>query len=339
MQNLLFKSTVVAAAVSAAPFALRAQNDDGSEWNHFGAEARAGFNLRAKFLNEGAVAAPLPPAAGGAVNRSYGDGFVNVDSSGNQGGLSWNWGYKNSSQVQGDNLVFNANAVGGASSIRHDDPNLGFEFNYVRDLAHEDWGAWGLKVSFGYTRVDLRDNAPHTADATLISDAYPLNGVQAPLAPYAGGFNGPGALLGSTPTRSVTSVPGGALVTGSRRLDADVYDFHLGPDASFRLTRDLSLELSAGLALGVVDGEFAFNESTATAAGVFAASGATRNSGMLLGVFGEAQLDYRLCRSGSVFVGVQFQHLGNFDQGAGGRAAQLDLSQTLFGLAGLRWSF
>ena len=43
-------------------------------------------------------------AALGGVNHQYQDGYVRVDSSGNAGGLTSNWGYQNGAQVVGDTL-------------------------------------------------------------------------------------------------------------------------------------------------------------------------------------------------------------------------------------------
>ncbi|MDB6022750.1 MAG: hypothetical protein JWQ04_2607 [Pedosphaera sp.] len=340
MQASLIKFLAVATAVSAAPFALRAQNDGDSDWNHFGMDARMGFNIRAKFLNQGAMAAPASPAAGGAVNRAYTDGFVNTDVSGNQGGLTWNWGYKNAAQAPGnDTLLFHASAVDGATSSRADDPSLGFELSYLRDVVHADWGSWGVKASFGYSRINLSDNQPQTANFTQITDAYALGGIQVPMAPYNGSFNGPGPVIGSTPTRTATVTPGGASIIGSRGIDANLFDFHLGPSADFRLSNRLSLQVGGGLALGLVASKFSFAETTTTPAGTVAASGSSHDTDCLVGAYAEAELAYRFWRSASVFVGAEFQYLGDFHQSAAGHDAQLDLSQTIFCKAGFQWKF
>jgi hypothetical protein len=342
MQASLFKFMAVAATMAAAPFAVRAQDEGDSGWNHFGMDARLGFNIRAKFMNEGgfAASAPPPPAAGGAVNRNYKDGFVNVDSSGNAGGQTWNWGYQHASQAPGnDTLLMHVDSVGGVNLTRQDDPSLGFEFSYARDFAHADWGNWGVKFAFGYSRINLQDNQPQTASVTQITDTYALGGIQVPLAPYNGSLNGPGAVIGSAPTsRTTTVVPGGAMNTGSRGIDATLYDFRLGPNAEFRLSKRLSLQLSGGLALGVADSTFSFSETT-TAAGVVSASGSSHDTGFLVGAYAEAGLAWRFWRSASVFAGVEFQYLGDFQQSALGRAAQLDLGQAVFCKTGLQWRF
>jgi hypothetical protein len=343
MQACLLRFMAVAVTIITASFAVQAQDEGGSGWNHFGMDARLGFNIRAKFMNEGgfAASAPPPPAAGGAVNRNYNDGFVNADGSGNAGGRTWNWGYQHASQAPGnDTLLMHADSVDGATSTRQDDPSLGFELSYLRDFAHEDWGNWGVKFAFGYCRVNLQDNQPQTANVTQITDTYALGGIQVPLAPYNGSFNGPGAVIGGTPTgRTTTVVPGGATVTGNRGIDATLYDFRLGPNAEFKLLKRLSLQLSGGLALGVADSTFSFSETTATAAGVVSASGSRHDTGFLVGAYAEAGLAWRFWRSASVFAGVEFQYLGDFQQNAADRISQLDLGQAIFCKAGLQWRF
>jgi hypothetical protein len=342
MQATPYKFIAAAAIVAATSLAVMAQDESDAGWNHFGADARLGFNIKANFMNEGGftATAPPPPSAGGAVNRNYNDGFVNVDSSGNAGGQTWNWGYQHASQVPGnDTLLMHADSVAGANSTRRDDPQLGFDLSYVRDFGHEDWGTWGVKLIFGYSRINLQDNQPQTANVTQITDTYALGGIQAPLAPYSGSVAGPGPVIGSTPTsRTTTATPGGAMITGSRGIDATVYDLRLGPNVEFKLMKRLSLQLSGGLALGVVDSTFSFAETT-TAAGMVSASGSTQDTGFLVGAYAEAGLAYRFWRSASVFGGVEFQYLGDFQQSVAGRVAQLDLSQAILCKAGLQWRF
>ncbi|MGO8929778.1 MAG: hypothetical protein ACLQU3_23170 [Limisphaerales bacterium] len=300
---------------TAGSLSVLAQDDNQSEWNHFGLDFRMGFNIQAKFMNSGAAAAPPPPSAGGAVNRAYNDGFVNVDSSGNAGNLTWNWAYQHPSQVVGDTLQMHSASVSGGS--QNDDPNLGFEVSYVRDLGHESWGRWGLKAAFGYTEMDS------STGVQAITDTYQLNGVMPPIAPYAGSFSGPGVVIGSIPARSIEP--------GNWSLDATLYDFRLGPTVDLDITKRLSVELGGGLVVGVVDSTFAFNETTS--------SGSSSSTGYQVGGYAEAGLAYRVCSAASLFGGVQFQSLGDFNQSVGGRRAQLDLSQSIFCVLGFEFHF
>jgi hypothetical protein len=326
-----------------APFPAFAQTGNVSEWNHLGLNFRLGLNINARFENIGASSSTAQPgpAMGGGLDRTYEDGFVRMDSSGNQGSLTWNWGYQNASQLPGnDTVLMHATSTTGATS-RHggDDAYPGFELNYQRDLGHYRWGRWGIKLASGYSDVEIRDTRPLSTRANLITDAYGLGGITPPLAPYAGTFDGPGPVIGDMPTRTLSDWPDGAVITGSRRLDAALYDFRLGPYIQFQLVPRLTLLAGGGLAAAVVDSRFSFAETITTAAGAVQASGTDSRSKGLVGGYAEAGLTYRISRPISAFAGAQFQALGDFNQRAAGRTAKLDLNQSVFFLAGIQWHF
>lgn len=325
------------------PLAASAQNDNNSEWNHVGLDFRLGLNIDARFKNIGVSSsrAQPGPATGGGLNRTYDDGFVRVDSSGNQGGVTWNWGYQNASQVPGnDTLLMHAMSTTGTTSEHGgDEANPGFELNYERDLGHCDWGRWGVKLAFGYTELDIRDDRSLSTSVNRITDAYDLGGITPPLAPYAGTFNGPGPVIGDTPTRTISGVPGGAMVTGNRHLDARLYDFRLGPFIELPLVSRLTLQLGGGLAVGIVDSTFSFAETITSAASAVQTSGKNSRSDALVGAYAEAGLVYRVSRPVSAFASAQFQYLGDFNQIAAGQGAQLELSRSVFLLTGIKWHF
>lgn len=58
------------------------------------------------------------PATGDGINRDYDDGYVYVDSTGDGGGVTSYWGYDNSSQVQGNVLVFHSESTLDANTIQ-----------------------------------------------------------------------------------------------------------------------------------------------------------------------------------------------------------------------------
>ena len=326
------------AVIVVVPLRVHAQDDTENDWNHFGLNLRLAFNISTKFSEPagGGVGLPPGPGAGLALNHLYNDGYVNVDSSGNLGGQTWNWGYQHASQLNGGDVLMHADGgLSGATERDNQNPNLGYDFNYVRDLAHDSWGQWGIKFGFGYTPVNARDQDPLSENAELITDRYTLHGVTAPLAPYSGTFGGPGPVLGSEPiSRTTSEIPGGALVVGNRDLDASLFDLRLGPSVNVRLCHRLSLQVSGGLAVGIVDGHFSF----ADVSPVYA-SGSDTRTGVLLGGYAEGGLAYRLTKSISVYTGVQFEYLGNFNQSADGRTAQLDLGQAIFYELGLQLHF
>jgi hypothetical protein len=326
------------AVCAIVPFSLCAQDDPETDWNHFGLNFRAGFNIRAKFSEptSGSVFPP-GPGAGLALNHQYNDGFVNVDSSGNQGGQTWNWGYQHASQISGGDVLMHATgSEGGSEEHSSDDPNPGFDFNYVRDIGHYSWGQWGIKIASGYTHVHVRDNDPMNVKLETLTDTYALNGVIPPLAPYSGSFSGPGPVLGSEPISRALGTSEG-IITGNHNVNAALVDLRLGPSINIPLFKRFSVQAGGGVAVGLVDSHFTFTENSMTGSG--SVSGGNNHTGFVGGAYAEAGFAYRICHSTSIFTGAQFEYLGNFTQSADGRSAQLKLGQNIFYEIGLQWQF
>jgi hypothetical protein len=340
MQSIVsfFRLTVLGAVLTVASV-VQAQNNMDADWNHFGLDFRAGFNMEAKFSAPSSLSFPPGPGAGSALNHQYNDGFVNADSSGNQGGQTWNWGYQHASQVSGDDILMHASSMDGGSEHSTDDPNLGLDFHYIRDIGHYSWGQWGIKIAFGYTHVEINDHDPMSVNLETVTDKYPLNGVTPPQAPYSGSPGGPGPVIGSEPILRTTSVTPGGVVTGDHKVDAALYDLRLGPSFNFPLSKRFSVEAGGGLAVGLVDSGFSFTEISATSSGAAAASGSGNQTGFVVGAYVEAGFAYRICHSASIFTGAQYEYLGNFQQSADGRSAELNFGQSIFYELGVEWHF
>ena len=98
-------------------------------WFSFGPSLTMNLNVRFKDL-------PVASSSG-AAHGDYVDGYVRQDSSGNAGGMTWNWGYNNASQVQGDTLTLHqaaSTSLGGDSLSQDGGPQWGFDLAYGRDL-------------------------------------------------------------------------------------------------------------------------------------------------------------------------------------------------------------
>ena len=304
---------------------------------------RPGFNIRAKFRHLGAAPAPTnpgPPSRG--TDHRYDDGYNLVDSAGHDG-YTWNWGYQNSSQVPGNDTIqmHSSSAAGnGVSDNVYDDPQHGVELSLQRFLGKLGKGRWGLEAALNYANLSFRDQQPLDATATRLTDAYALNGVVPPQAPYNGTFLGPGPLISDTPVRSLTSVPGGARVTGSRELKADLYGLRFGPCWEIPLAEKVAVSLSGGLALGWVDSKFSYQE-TVTIGGFSTppSAGKGSDSDLLVGGYFGATFSYALTKSWGLFIGAEYQYLSSFSQTVDGREATLDFSRSIFAKAGLSFSF
>src|ERR1041384_2546418 len=146
-----------------------------------------GFNISAEFKdNTGFPSTAAPgPATGGALNRTYEDGFNHVDISGNAGGKTWNWGYNNAGQLPGnDTVVMSSLAIAPAPAVQDvkDDPHHGFEINYFSPLGEFGPAQFGFEFALGYLSLKLGDTRPLTATTTRTTDAFALDGNLAPLA-------------------------------------------------------------------------------------------------------------------------------------------------------------
>jgi hypothetical protein len=309
----------------------RAQDNFDSEWNHFGLNLRTGFNVETKFSE--------PPVNGG---------YVKPDSSGSES-TTWNWGYNSPSVISGGNLQINNTSA--ASDHSSQNPNVGYDFNYIRDITHDTWGQLGIKFGIGYSPINVNLNG---ISATATSTDYSLGGITAPASPYRGTYNGPGPIIDSTPTSVGSSV---VTLPGTHNLDAALFDLRLGPAVNVPMSRRFSVQASAGLALGIIDSHFTFSDSAVGApvtpppppveteadhrnlVSSSPLSGGDTHTAILPGAYVEVGFAYRMTRSASVYTGAQFEYLGDFSQSAGGRSADIQLGATIFYELGLQFHF
>jgi hypothetical protein len=342
MNRIILATALTLAA--ATPFVLPAE-DLPDELNRLSVGARFGMNFKADFRKNAAGNGGLSPgpAAGGA-DHNYSDGYVRVDSSGSGSGLTWNWGYQRSAQVVGDTMQFHATQSGSPSDagIQHatDDPQYGTELTYQRIIGSLPFlsGRWGLEAAFGCTDLDLRDSGSATRLDTMTTDTYQLNGVLPPSAGYMGTFSGPGALLGTSPSR-VTATDVAALTT-HQKLSGLLWNIRLGPFAEWDLTSKLSLAASVGLTLAPASVDYDFSETTMSAGGgTSVASGHASKNDLLYGPYVGATLRYDFSARWGAYLGAQFQSLTDLDLAVGDRSARLDQSATFYGTLGVSWKF
>jgi hypothetical protein len=313
-----------------------AADDPNPNWFSFGPGFGLNIGARFKYLGNVSPAAP-GPATGGDVNRTYDDGYVRVDSTGNAGGQTWNWGYHNAPQVQGDTLTMHAASVNGTLD-QNADPQAGFDLAYGRHLGTVLGGKWGLQTAFDFMDISIRDNGSFTGTGTLISDAYSLGGVIPPQAPYSGSFNGPGPLLGDSPSRTTASEA--VLISGVQKLDAQIYTLRAGPYYELPFGKGWSGRLGGGLALALADSTYSFNETIAFGNGTLLHSaGSNSGADFLAGGYLEGRLLYDFNSRWSVFAGAQYEYLGTLSRTAGGQQAQLDLGEVVYVTFGVELNF
>jgi hypothetical protein len=335
-------SVSLLAAVAAVP-ALHA-GDPIEHPNRFTFGPRVGFNVRAGFSSALTSPSALPgPATGGGVDRTYDDGYVRVDSSGNAEGATWNWGYDQASQVvlEGDTLLLSA-LTGGGLTPEHEvtgDPYVGGELTYTRYLF--EWGRayWGLELGGAFMPLEIKDDSALTGLLTSVTDAFSLGGVVPPAAPYRGTFEGPGPVIGDAPTR--TTVDRQVSYAGEREIETMAIGLRLGPSLDVSLGKPLSLQISGGLHVLYADSDYTFRENVVFAEGGTARSqsGSVSQQDWLFGAYVRGQLLLALSRSVGIVASVEYLMTDDIELETGGHRARLDFGESFGCTAGLAWTF
>jgi len=307
--------------------------------NRLNIAARFGFNVRATLRNLGA-----PVAAGPAFD----DGFVRRDISGNAGGKTTYWGYLNNNQVVGNNLEMHSatSPRDGTSQSFTDSPQTGFELSYGRELGRfklfgRDNTVWGVEGGFGSMDFSVKHTDTLAGNTLRTTTTFGLGGILPPVAPFAGTYTGPGPLLDATSNgASVSSVVASSTMTA--KVDALLYGVKVGPFLEVPLFKRVSLQLGAGLALLNAEADLIFGDQvTVGGSGGSPALWADKytKSEWIVGAYGRATVAYAFSDAISLFLGAQYEHLGNLEVRGPGRQATLELGSTIEAMAGIRFSF
>ncbi|HWN93393.1 MAG TPA: hypothetical protein VNT99_00030 [Methylomirabilota bacterium] len=336
-------------ALAAEEPALRVKLEDPApaEKNRFGMSYKMSFNITAEFRNVGNIGTPgagrgRGPATGGGIDRFYDDGYNRVDSSGNRDGLTWFWGYENAGQIVGDTLAMHSTSVAPISSKTIDgDPQSGLELTYGRELGRLEKhnAGWGLEAALGWTYIDIADDRPLAGGVRTITDTYDLGGVIPPPAPYNGTFQGPGPLIDDAPARAIVSSARGAVVTGERHFEADLFAFRLGPYIDCPIDENWMFSISAGPAVGIVDGEFRFRQTVKTDTGRRFQSGSGSETDIVFGGYLSGTIHWAINEQWGLFIGGHYTALTSYEVKAGEQKAEIRFARVASATFGVTFSF
>jgi hypothetical protein len=315
---------------------------------------RFGLNISGKFM--GAGGSFNPGAAPGNGRRTpngdrynYDDGYVLKDSTGNALGLTTYWGYDNASQYNAgaDTMSFDRSMAAGIPSAQNADANPypGLELTYDRKLGEKDnWHhmSYGVEGAVNYMKFSFQSDNTFNATVTTTTDVYQLPGTTPPPAPFQGTFDGsPGgySLLEVPMISSSSVITPGATLLSQNHFDANLWGFRLGPYVEFPLTEKLSLHVSGGLALGLIDGNDSWQEALTVTGVTTTSAGHGEAFDMLWGGYLGADATWQINKRWSIEGGAQFQDIGRYRHSFGGRVVELDLSRSLFVEVGVGYSF
>lgn len=315
--------------------------------NRFFFGPTVGLNISAEFGGQvPAVVSGDPGTIGaGEVDRFYHDGYVRIDSSGNVGGYSWYWGYDNRSQVlSGTNseLAFVAQSTASLNAELEAQRSLvGMELNYQRDLFSSHAIRAGVQGGFRYLPFNFTAQRQIASELATTRDRYALYENVVPLAPYYGGFEGPGLLIPSTPfLRTEQMIP--ATVTHYRELEGDVFTIKLGPFIAWLPTEKFEVALAGGLLIAPAHYTFAYRDSHAPSVRNFytmETAGRLDKSDVLLGGSVDLTLGLTLTPAISVAATGQYQFMDDLRADLDGRTGKISLGNSVFISLGVVFRF
>jgi len=198
----------------------------------------------------------------------------------------------------------------------------------------------GWELGFGLLPISITDSHPMSATVNQSTYTYNTGGIVMPGAPYQGGPSGQGEpIIPGSPASPPSQTLSAGTVTGTRSLDLTLYTLRLGPSFYWDLCDYAGISLGAGPAVGVVSGDYNYDE-VVTTGGVSA-----RNSGgfwatdMTYGGYVNGTLLFHVVDNGDIYVGAQYMPMENATFSNGGREGQLNLGGQLYFSIGINWPF
>jgi hypothetical protein len=339
-----------ASAVSAQPDSFGGNPDsyaflripsNTDDWTrHFHIGVLVGMNISANFSRNGTFGISGNNPAQGI----YDDGYVRPDQNGDPNNTS-NWGYNNRA-LQYDSaaqtLTMTAATSFSANSSAKENGGAfpGFEMAYGGNLWYWKHARVGWELGFGLLPVNISESS--TTLATVNQNSYTFStaslGVAFPTAAsYQGSAAGTGYILPTAFSQSTTNING--TVAGKQTLDVMLYTLRLGPTFYWDLSDHLSLSLGAGPAIGIVSGDYKYDEII-TAGGVSARnSGRIGGTDFVYGGYANATVLCHVVDNGDIYAGVQFMPMSNATISGGGRMGRLNLGGQLYFSVGVNWPF
>lgn len=316
--------------------------------NSFSIGAAINFGASFDISNVGTFALPVEemgdvtqPLHELGISRTYGpdSGIVRP---GSEDGRTSDYSYLREEQLSlgADGfyrLSYNAyGAIGGEDIAGLDaNANLGMEFRYGRELGKLGRVGWGLFSGLGVSGAEVAETRNFTVDLQTYVDTYrffdqdivPPDGPSSPGAP---------ALNDTLEDREfLPDVADGANVEGTYTIKSAQYSWRLGPTVSIPVSRFFELDAGAGVAVVYLSSRFRTAESlyteetltddpdttdvdeSATPVRTDLRTGVLRedvSGDMLFGGFFDARARLNLTPAVSLFTGMQYQGVGDYDQ-------------------------
>jgi hypothetical protein len=313
---------------------------DTDDWTrHFRIGALVGMNISANFSRNGTFGI----SGNNPTQGIFDDGYVRTDNTGNAFGQTGYWGYNDASQLSGSTLTMHAATSFSASSNEKESGVFpGFDMAYGDNLWYWKHARVGWELGFGLLPISISDSQSVPASVTQLAYTFNTGGIVVPTAPYQGGFNrfGEPTIPVSFPLTpsDTTNIPNGT-ISGKQTLDVMLYTLRLGPTFYWDLSQHVGMSLGAGPAVGLVSGDYKYDE-TITAGDVNAHnSGKITGTDFVYGGYVNATVMYHAVENGDIYAGVQFMPMSDATISGGGREGRLNLGGQVYFTVGINWPF
>jgi hypothetical protein len=317
-------------------FRIQKVTEDDDWTRHFRIGAVVAMNISANFSMKGTFNIP----GNNAANGIYDDGYVLTDNKGNAFGQTGYWGYNNASQLVGSSLnMHSTTSYSATGSSEASGVFPGFDMSYGGNLFYLGRARIGWDLGFGLLPISITDNSSMSASVNQTTYTFNTGGIIVPGAPYQGGFNRNGEATISTNFTTSNGTTNGT-INGSQKLEVMLYTVRLGPSVYWDLNESFGLSASAGPAIGIVSGDYKYDEIV-SAGGVSARNhGQFGATDLVYGGYVNTTLMYHVPNEkADIYIGAQFMSLGNANFSGGGREASLKLGGQVYISAGINWPF
>jgi len=321
-------------------FRIQKVTEDDDWTRHFRIGAVVAMNISANFSMKG----PSKIPGNNAGNGIYDDGYVRTDDTGNAGGQTSYWGYNNASQLVGSSLnMHSTTSYSATGSSEASGVFPGFDMSYGGNLFYLGRARIGWDLGFGLLPISITDNSSMSASVNQTTYTFNTGSIVVPgPPPYQGGPSGNGSIWPPTISTNFTTSNGttNGTINGSHTLEVMLYTVRLGPSVYWDLNESFGLSASAGPAIGIVSGDYKYDEIV-SAGGVSARNhGQFGATDLVYGGYVNTTLMYHVPNEkADIYIGAQFMSLGNANFSGGGREASLKLGGQIYISAGINWPF
>jgi hypothetical protein len=331
-------------ALLAGTAALAATTPAHAQWTkHFRVGMQLAINVDAQLGVAGTQNIPSQPGM-------YDDGYVLVDDTGNAQGVTTYWGYQNSSQYneQSDTLTFRRTdsiTLPNSTTTVDDSPYIGMEAVYGGPITRLGQARLGWEVGYSFLPISISDRRTLNGTAAGIRPVYDTAPFGQPIVMPPAGYNGGPSgeqqpAIVADPFQPIQGFSAPATISGPRTLDVSLHNIRFGPTLHWEFARRWAVQGSAGGAVGLVTGDYIFNETIAVQGGTTTFNaGKIGTSEFVYGGYVNGVVLFHVEEHGDIYAGLQFMTMSDSEVDESGRHARLNLGGAFSFLIGVNWPF